>query len=125
MPGLKRTTMGSGDQRWLASAHGTTNARSGVLDVSTFTAGTHYPDGYFPSGLPANVVNEGSIKPWTGATGEHLGYVLFDNTTDGAEDVNVAYIKHGTVNTAYLPVAHVAPAAGAVANGFVFIGGSN
>ncbi|WP_262391504.1 head decoration protein [Nocardiopsis sp. CNR-923] len=39
------------DQSWLGSAHGTNMARSITLDTSMFTAGTHYPDGYFPSGL--------------------------------------------------------------------------
>jgi hypothetical protein len=43
----------SQDKRdWLAGAHGTDIALSVTLDVSTFTAGTHYPDGYIKSGIP-------------------------------------------------------------------------
>lgn len=124
MPGLKRTSVGSGDQSWLASAHGITNARTSVLDVSTFTEATHYPDGYFPSGLEVNVASEGACTPWAGTTGQVLGFVLFDQSTDGVEDVNAPVLRHGLVNVAYLPVAHVAAAAG-TADGFTFIEGSN
>lgn len=39
---------------WLLSPHGTGPGEtlSITLDVSAFTAGTHYPDGYIPSGTP-------------------------------------------------------------------------
>ena len=45
------TTLGGGDYRWLKSARGTEHPVSGTLDYSAFTDGTHFPDGYFPSGL--------------------------------------------------------------------------
>ena len=31
---------------------------SGVLDVSTFTPSTHFPNGFFPSGLPVRIAGE-------------------------------------------------------------------
>ncbi|MER6485750.1 head decoration protein [Streptomyces virginiae] len=37
---------------WLGSEHGTDAPLSITLDTSTFTAGTHYPDGYIKSGIP-------------------------------------------------------------------------
>jgi hypothetical protein len=52
MPRLKTDTVGTGDQSWLASLHAVREARSGTLDVSAFTKATHYPNGYFISGLP-------------------------------------------------------------------------
>lgn len=124
MPGLTRTSVGSGDQRWLASAHGINNARSSALDVSAFTEATHYPDGYFPSGLEVNAADESAVTPWTGAEGEQLGYVLFDVSVTGDEHENAAVLRHGLINVEYLPVDHVAPAGGD-ASGFTFIEGSN
>ncbi len=44
-------TLGGGDYRWLKSARGTEHPISGTIDYSAFTEGTHFPDGYFPSGL--------------------------------------------------------------------------
>jgi hypothetical protein len=52
MPRLKTDTVGTGDQSWLGSLHAVREARSGTLDVSGFVKATHYPNGYFPSGLP-------------------------------------------------------------------------
>ena len=51
---LKITTesFGQDDQSWLGSEHGTNTARSINVDVSTFTPGVHYPDGYLKSGYP-------------------------------------------------------------------------
>lgn len=118
MPGLKTETFGVGDQSWLGSTHGIGNARSEKLDISTFTAGTHYPNGYIPSGLPVAKVG-GVLVPYdategtvTGA-GILAGFVLADVRVNGGEDLNVALIDHGRVKTSRLPVAFSAPAAAA------------
>lgn len=50
MPGLKTTTYGTGDYSWMLNTDGLDQSVTGVLDVSTFTAGTHYPNGFIPSG---------------------------------------------------------------------------
>lgn len=65
----------SQDKRdWLGSEHGTDFAQSITLDVSTFTAGTHYPDGYIKSGIPLGKIT---------ASGK---YGLYDDTkTDGRQ----------------------------------------
>jgi hypothetical protein len=44
---------------WLGSEHGTDIVQSVTLDVSTFTAGTHYPDGYVKSGIPLGKITSG------------------------------------------------------------------
>lgn len=49
---IRTETFAQEDQSWLGSAHGTDTARSITLDVSTFTVGTHYPDGFLRAGLP-------------------------------------------------------------------------
>lgn len=121
MPRLKSETATGGDQSWLGSAHGIRNCRTSILDVSTFTKATHYPNGYFPSGLAVNAASETAIKPWTGASGEKLGFLFTDQATDGVEDLNVPIFRHGIVKTARLPIAWVAPSAGADAVGFTLI----
>lgn len=63
MPRLKTETIGSGDQSWLGSAHGIENCRTELLNISAFTAATHYPDGYIKSGQPVAKVG-GLLVPY-------------------------------------------------------------
>lgn len=118
MPRLKTETLGGGDQSWLGSTHGIANARTEVLDISTFTAGTHYPNGYIPSGLPVAKVG-GVLVPYdategtTTAAGVLAGFVLTDQKVDGAADFGVPLLDHGRVKVANLPIAFTAPAAAA------------
>lgn len=121
MPELRKKTLGTGDYRWLASAHGIRNCRTSVLDVSTFTKATHYANDYFPSGLMVNVADEKAVKPWTGAAGEVLGFLFGDAATDGVEDLNVPIFRHGGINTNHLPVKTGLPTAAPA--GFFFVTG--
>jgi hypothetical protein len=124
MPKLRTESFGSGDQSWLGSSHGIRNARTGTIDISTFTAATHFPDGYIRSGTPVNAASEASVKPYTGAAGEQLGFVLFDQKVEGTTDLPAAILRHGTINVPKLPIAGFA-AGDAGAGGFVLIGGGN
>jgi len=128
MPRLKIETLGGGDQSWLGSTHGIANARTEILDISTFTLATHYPNGYIPSGLPVAKVG-GVLVPYdateatvTGA-GILAGFVLTDQATDGVADFGAPLIDHGRVKVASLPIVFVAPAAAAksAATTIVFI----
>ncbi|MYT60149.1 head decoration protein [Streptomyces sp. SID7834] len=58
---LAQTTewFGTDDQSWLGSEHGTQATETIVLDTSTFTAATHYPDGFFKSGIPLGQITAG------------------------------------------------------------------
>lgn len=59
------------DQKWLGSAHGTDMARPVTLDISAFTEGTHFPDGYLPSGLPlGKITATGLYGPYSGEDNE-------------------------------------------------------
>lgn len=111
MPRLTTETFGSGNTTWLGSDHGMFNAETGTLDVSTFTKATHYPNGYFPSGLLVNIANLAAVVPFTGGAGEKLGFVLFNTATDGVADIATALIWHGLIKTANLPVSTNLPAA--------------
>lgn len=126
----------TGDMTWLGSGHGIRNARTEKLDISTFTAATHYPNGYIRSGTPVAKVG-GVLVPYdategtvTGA-GILAGFVLTDiplkvtpgTTAPASEDQNVPLLDHGRIKTANLPIAFTAPAAAAKSANtqFVFI----
>jgi hypothetical protein len=108
MPRLKSETFGTGDMSWLDSGHGLRNARTELLDISAFTAGTHYPDGYIKSGTPV-AKSSGMLVPYTSAEGTTTGagvlwgHVLTDQPVVGTNDFAVPVLKHGRVVTAKVP----------------------
>lgn len=122
MPRMKTETFLAGDMSWLDSDHGITNARTDLLDISTFTAGTHYPNGFIPSGQPVAKVG-GVLVPYTSAEGTTTnagvlwGHILTDQQVVGTNDFAVPVLKHGRVKTAKVPVgsdgAFTAPVAAA------------
>lgn len=121
MPGLKTTIYGSGDYTWLLNTDGLDVAVTGVLDVSTFTANTHFPDGYFKSGTPVRVDDRDVIRPWVDTAGAVLGFLKGDVKTDGVEDANCAVVVRGAIKTANLPVTFTVPTT-AVQPRFFFAG---
>lgn len=126
----------TGDMTWLGSGHGIRNARTEKLDISAFTAATHYPNGYIPSGMPVAKVG-GVLVPYDATEGTVTnagilaGFVLTDiplkvtpgTTAPATEDQNVPLLDHGRVKVANLPITFVAPAAAAKSANvqFVFI----
>ena len=128
MPRLKNETIGTGDQSWLGSSHGIANCRTELLDISTFTAGTHYPNGYIPSGLPVAKVS-GVLVPYdategtTTGAGILAGFVFTDQPVVGTNDCAVPVLDHGRIRSAKVPIIAVPPAAAAkkAATTFVFI----
>lgn len=108
MPRLKTETIGSGDQSWLGSSHGIDNCRTEQLDISAFTAGTHYPNGYIPSGTPLAKVG-GLMVPYTSAeatttgAGVLAGHLFTDQNVTGTNDFAVPVLDHGRVRTAKVP----------------------
>lgn len=108
MPRLKSETFGTGDMTWLKSTHGMRNARTELLDISAFTAGTHYPDGYIKAGTPVAKVS-GVLVPYTSAEGTTTGagvlagHVLFDQPVVGTNDFAVPVLWHGEVVASKVP----------------------
>lgn len=102
MPKLRTENFGSGDQSWLGSTHGIRNARTEILDVSAFTAATHFPDGYIPAGTPVGKVN-GLLVPYditagtTTGAGILVGHILTDQKVVGTADFGVPLFDHGRV----------------------------
>lgn len=105
MPRLKTETFGGGDQSWLGSAHGIANARTESIDISAFTAGTHYPNGYIPSGFPVALV-AGLLVPYdvtvgtTTGAGVLAGHILTDQPVVGTQDFPAPLLDHGRVKAA-------------------------
>ncbi|NVC23398.1 potassium transporter [Kocuria salina] len=108
MPKLRSESFGGGDQSWLGSAHGIANCRTETINVSAFTAGTHYPDGYIPSGFPVAKVN-GLLVPYNaaGADGSQniAGHIFTDQAVVGTGNLPAPLLDHGRVKTARVPLA--------------------
>lgn len=125
---LKTESFGQDNQSWLGSAHGTDMARTITLDTSTFTAATHYPNGYFPSGLPlGKITASGKYGPYNNAAADGTetlaGFLL---TAVKAPSVNTvdpqgALHIHGVVVEANLPVAIDANGRTDLAGRFIFV----
>lgn len=74
---------------------------SGTLDISAFTAGTHYANGYIPSGtVLARITATGKLGPYTtagsGGLETAVGFLYsatkVPNTADTTKDVGCAYV---------------------------------
>ncbi|WP_125262322.1 head decoration protein [Streptomyces alboflavus] len=111
---LAQTTeqFGSDDQSWLGSAHGTDATETIVLDTSTFTPATHYPSGYFKSGIPlGRITAGGKYGPYSDAATDGrqtlVGFLFaaVKAPTDNTRDPAAALLTHGKVRESRLPVA--------------------
>ena len=112
----------SENHSWLGSARGTQSTRSITLKTSTFTSGTHYPDGYFKSGLaialPTSGANAGYAVPVAAranevktvtVTGSPTGGT-FTLTLDGETTGTIAYnASAATVQTALEGLSNLNP----------------
>lgn len=122
---LTSESVGSGDFSWMASNHGSDNCRTSTVVVSNFTKGTHYPNGYIPSGTPVDVTDEKNIKPWADAAGKKLGFIFGDHkVADGDAKFAVPVFRHGMVRTSRVPGTFAVPTTAAQPQ-FVFIEGSD
>lgn len=103
------------NRSWLLSLHGTEagTTPSVTVDVSTFVAGTHYANGYIPSGtVLTKVTASGLWGPYDSnaldgreiTTSGRIG-VLYSslNIKTGATKVGGAIVVHGFVNPLRLP----------------------
>jgi hypothetical protein len=113
--GVRIDAEGRDDQSWLGSAHGTSSAQSISLAVAAFTKATHYPNGYFPSGLPlgkyTSGANSGKFGPYTAGASDGsqtLAGFLFTATAaprnSSSTSVGAALLDHGRVIVSKLPI---------------------
>jgi hypothetical protein len=98
---------------WLLGPHGTEPGAtpSCTLDIAKFTAGTHYPNGYIPSGIVlGEVTATGLMGPYnpdgTDGTETAVGHLFSSVTVNpGSTKVGGAYLVHGFVRRSKLPIA--------------------
>lgn len=99
---------------WLLSAHGTDpgTTPSITLDVSAFTAGTHYANGYIPSGTNlGRITATGLYGPYDDTAtdgrqtfaGHLFASTKVPNPADTTKDVGAALLVHGFVRLSKLP----------------------
>lgn len=107
----KREDFGTDDQSWIASRHGLNNGKPVTLDVSLFTKSTHYPEGFFKSGIPlAKITATGKVGPYDSAAtdgrGTLHGFLLTSVKAPADPDTDVVgpCLLHGFVDAARLPV---------------------
>lgn len=98
------------DRSWLGSAHGTDATQTITLDVSTFTAGTHYPHGFIPSGVVLGKISAtGKYGPYDNDANDGRGVAvghLFSSKTvpaDTTTDIGAPILLHGQVRESLLP----------------------
>ncbi|MGW1587315.1 head decoration protein [Streptomyces sp. NPDC002386] len=126
---LTTQSFGVDDQSWLGSEHGTQATESVTLDTSTFTPATHYPAGYFKSGIPLGAITAtpGKYGPYDNAASDGrqtlVGFLFaaVKAPTNPAVDVAGAMLVHGKVRAARLPVAVDAAGQADVAGSIRFI----
>ena len=112
---LAQTTesFGSDDQSWLGSAHGTDATETISLDTSLFVQATHYPDGYFKSGIPLGAITAtpGKYGPYDNAAADGrqtlVGFLFAAVKAPSVNtiDPSAAMLTHGKVRESRLPVA--------------------
>jgi len=108
---LQTESFGQGNQSWLGSQHGTDMLRPCTLDTSTFTAGTHYPAGYFPSGTSlGRITATGLYGPYDNAASDgrevYAGQLMGDVKAPAVNTVDPSgsLFEHGRVIVANLPI---------------------
>ncbi|MGO4630504.1 head decoration protein [Streptomyces sp. 2RAF24] len=109
---LKTENFGSDDQSWLGSSHGTQATETITLDTSTFTPATHYPDGYFKSGIPLGKITAGGkYGPYDNAAADGrqtlVGFLFAAVQAPAVNtlDPSGAMLTHGKVRESRLPIA--------------------
>lgn len=124
---VRHSAYGMDDQSWLGSAHGTDAAHSITIDVTTFTAATHYPDGALKSGLPLAVTGTTAdgfnlYGLWTDndTTPVDLAGFLLTPVAASSDQVGGALMEHGRVITDLLPVPVDDAAKASVAGRIIF-----
>jgi len=119
-----------GDQTWLGSEHGTSNGRSVTIVTASLTPGTHFPNGFIPSGTPLAQYTSGpNAGKWTvytagGAAGAGtlVGFLLDSvPVRSAARDVVGALLDHGRIVLAKLPIPVDAAGQSAVAGRIWFV----
>ncbi len=100
------------DRSWLGSRDGTDVTQTITLDVSTFTAATHYPDGYIKSGtVLGRITATGLYGPYDNGASDGrevaVGFLFTSaKVREGGPDVGAPIHWRGVIREAKLPTNH-------------------
>lgn len=116
---VETTSFYADDRSWLLSQWGQNPGEnpSITIDVSAFTSGTHYPNGYIKSGEPLGMITATSsgdkivVGPYDNAAVDGrqtcIGFlhsaVKVPDLADNTKDTNGALVKAGFIKEARLP----------------------
>lgn len=110
---LKTSSFTLDDNDCIQSKFGTTDARSVLIDMTTFTAGTHYPNGVLPKGTVLALrtsdsvtvaYNDGGSGGAATAVGVLLNSIRVSATgATAAAKVGGALMWHGVIKAASAP----------------------
>jgi hypothetical protein len=78
------------DRSWLGSRDGTEVTDTITLDTSAFTATTHYPNGYVPSGTVVARLDSGLYGPYGGNASEGQTVTITGTPTGGTFTLTLA-----------------------------------
>ncbi|MFF1417640.1 head decoration protein [Streptomyces sp. NPDC058280] len=127
---LKTESFTQDRRDWLGSAHGTDAPVSASLDVTKFTAGTHYPDGYIKSGVPlGKITATGLYGPYDDAASDGrqtlVGFLFTAQDVNGRRVASTKVVGsmliHCFIREAKLPVAVDAAGKTDVAGRIIFV----
>lgn len=91
------------DRSWLLTVFGREYRSNIQLDVTAFTQGTHYPNGYIPSGTPlGKITASGLWGPYSGTTDE------VQSVTEGGSGLTSFTLTFSGQTTSSIPAASTA-----------------
>ncbi len=117
--GVESTQYFVEDRSWMLGLHGSDETPPCTLDVSTFTANTHFPNGFIKSGIALGVITAATasggvtvVGPYDPAASDGrqvcrgllFSTVKVPNVGDLTKDVGSALLIHGFVRKVRLPL---------------------
>lgn len=110
----QRSRIYSGDDlSWLGSRHGTETPQTCTIVTATLTAGTHYPNGFVPAGMPLGKFTSGGnagkfgLLNASASDGSQTlwGFLLHSQEVlDSTQNITASLIERGRIKLFNLPV---------------------
>jgi hypothetical protein len=120
MPGYAptTTTYSQGNKTWLRSDYGLLTGQTVTLSIAAFTSGTHYPNGFIPSGIAlGKITASGEYGPYDNAAVDGrqtmTGHLLNDEAVvTGQTKLTSSMLWQADVDESKLPTTHGVDSAG-------------
>lgn len=103
------TERSGGDDRWMGSRHGVSNAHPGTLDAVAFASAAGVENGVVPSGYPLTKADD-KFGPYDPEGTDDLYGFSIDDRDVSQGDALTAVLWHGRIKLTHLPIEMTAPA---------------